>query len=216
MVLMLGAVAMGVILPIFVLKFLRKEPEPFVQVETKEIKPVAIANDKAPNKEEPMFDKPVKVYATGYMMLGKSVIIQLSDGSRLTEQDNDDPKKPRLTLVTRNFADYDGVRLWYRPKVNVSSSVSPVDSMPANAKQTTSGSVLPGEPASEAVHATPTVFPSTASESGSWVTDRYGVQRLRETETIQRANDGKNITPTPVVVPDRSARSSTQSNYNVP
>lgn len=60
----------------------------------------------------------VDLYATGYARLGNRVVVQMSDGSTRTDDDNGRPARPaRLSFVGRSSADFDGTTYFYRPRL---------------------------------------------------------------------------------------------------
>lgn len=71
--------------------------------------------DKAPLPEKDL-------YATGVARRGRRVIVQMSDGSTRTDEDNTPKETPRLTRVTKSYADWDGKRYWFKPAPNTERS----------------------------------------------------------------------------------------------
>jgi hypothetical protein len=64
-----------------------------------------------------------KIFPTGILRRGNRIIVQMSDGSKRTEEDNvpdrykavPDAGKVRLAYATRNFVVWDGERMWLKP-----------------------------------------------------------------------------------------------------
>ncbi|MBL9214400.1 MAG: hypothetical protein JNG83_02880 [Opitutaceae bacterium] len=106
---------------------------------TKSVPPPA-KTEQAMQKEEPPAKTPVEdskaipaekpaakvaaagVYATGRVMTRGRVLITMSDGTVRTDLDNTPGEPPRLTRATGTFADFDGIRHWYRPRIDTAAS----------------------------------------------------------------------------------------------
>jgi len=92
--------------------------------------PPPVASPTPPTPPAEMFVPVAAVYALGYVRAGKHVRVCLSDGTVLSDMDNTDKDKPRLTRVTSTFVEFDGKRAWFRkpppPQATAPPPIAPV------------------------------------------------------------------------------------------
>lgn len=137
---------------------------------------------------------PERVWVTGYALKGRSITVNLSDGRVITEDDREIVRVTRTHVYLKT-----GEKLSMRPPDNQrGAGASPVRAEPVEREQppsATASNSRSGSSSTLSASSDGQKQPTSSGEGqGSWVTDKYGVQRLRESEHLSRAMNADNPT----------------------